>query len=100
MGSTTTLLAAIGLLAKLSLDHGILAVALWYGFPVLSTYFWAITYTALHHVDPTVPVYGEDEWTWMRGALTTIDRDYGVFNFLHHKIGSAHVAHHLFHEIP
>ena len=98
--STTTLLATIGFLTKLSLDHGILAVALWYGFPVLLLYSWFITYTFLHHTDPTVPLYGEDEWTWVRGALTTIDRDYGIFNFFHHQAGSAHVVHHLFHEIP
>lgn len=37
----------------------------------------------------------------MKGALTTIDRPYGpVFDFLHHKIGSTHVAHHLNHTIP
>ncbi len=36
----------------------------------------------------------------MKGALTTIDRDYGIFNFLHHHIGSTHVVHHMFHEIP
>ena len=98
--STTTLLATIGVLAKLSLDHGILAVALWYGFPVMILYFFFVTYTYLHHTDPTVPLYGEDEWTWMKGALTTVDRDYGIFNFLHHNIGSTHVVHHLFHEIP
>lgn len=37
----------------------------------------------------------------MKGALTTIDRPYGpVFDFLHHHIGSTHVAHHLNHTIP
>ena len=36
----------------------------------------------------------------MVGALSTIDRPYGVFDFFHHTIGSTHVVHHLFHEMP
>lgn len=35
----------------------------------------------------------------MRGGLSTIDRDYGVFNKIHHDIGT-HVVHHLFPQIP
>ena len=31
----------------------------------------------------------------------TIDRPYGkIFDFLHHRIGSTHVAHHVAHVIP
>ena len=100
MLSSVTFFATIGLLAKLSHDHGILTVALWYGFPLMLLYFWFTMYTYTHHTDPSVPLYGEDEWTWMKGALTTIDRDYGIFNFFHHHIGSTHVVHHMFHEIP
>ena len=32
--------------------------------------------------------------------MSTIDRPYGIFDFFHHEIGSTHVAHHLFHEMP
>ena len=35
----------------------------------------------------------------MRGGLSTIDRDYGMFNKIHHDIGT-HVVHHLFPQIP
>ncbi len=35
----------------------------------------------------------------MRGGLSTIDRDYGLFNKVHHDIGT-HVVHHLFPQIP
>lgn len=35
----------------------------------------------------------------MRGGLSTIDRDYGIFNNIHHDIGT-HVVHHLFPQIP
>lgn len=35
----------------------------------------------------------------MRGGLTTLDRDYGWINNIHHDIGT-HVIHHLFPQIP
>lgn len=39
------------------------------------------------------------EWSYLRGGLTTVDRDYGLFNKIHHDIGT-HVIHHLFPQIP
>ena len=35
----------------------------------------------------------------MRGGLSTLDRDYGIFNKIHHDIGT-HVVHHLLPQIP
>lgn len=98
--STLGVVATVGYLFKLSLDHGFLTVSLWYTGPYIWTNFWLVTYTWLQHSDPSVPQYGPGEWTWVRGALSTIDRPYGIFCFFHHKIGSTHVAHHLFHEMP
>lgn len=98
--STLTSVATLLLLAKLSFDYGALPVTLWYWGPYVWTNFWLVTYTWLQHTDPSVPQYGADEWTFMRGALTTIDRNYGIFCWFHHKIGSTHVVHHLFHEMP
>lgn len=100
MVSAIGVIATLGLLLKLSLDHGFLTVFLWYTAPYLWVNFWLVTYTWLQHNDPSVPQYGPDEWNWVRGALTTIDRPYGIFCWFHHKIGSTHVAHHLFHEMP
>ena len=98
--STLTEIATLGLLLKLSLDYGFLTVGLWYTGPYLWTNFWLVLYTWLQHTDPSVPQYGPEEWTWVKGALTTIDRPYGIFDFFHHKIGSTHVVHHFFHEMP
>lgn len=39
------------------------------------------------------------EWSYLRGGLTTVDRDYGWINGIHHDIGT-HVIHHLFPQIP
>lgn len=98
--STIGIIVVLGILFKLSLDYGFLTVTLWYWQPYLWTNAWLVLYTWLQHNDPTVPQYGADEWTWVKGALSTIDRPYGIFDFFHHKIGSTHVAHHLFHEMP
>jgi len=98
--STVAEFSLLGALGYCQYQYGTLPVFLWYWNPYLVVYFWLITYTWLHHTDPSVPHYGEDDWTWMKGALSTIDRDYGIFCFFHHKIGSTHVVHHLFHELP
>jgi omega-6 fatty acid desaturase (delta-12 desaturase) len=98
--STATTVASIGALLYLQYQFGSLPVILWYWNPYLVVNAWLVLYTWLQHSDPSVPHYGEGEWTWVRGALSTIDRPYGIFDFFHHKIGSTHVAHHLFHEMP
>ena len=28
------------------------------------------------------------EWSYLRGGLSTLDRDYGIFNNIHHDIGT------------
>jgi omega-6 fatty acid desaturase / acyl-lipid omega-6 desaturase (Delta-12 desaturase) len=71
-----------------------------YGVPYLITNFWLVLITLLQHSDAAVPHYDADAWSWVKGALCTVDRDYGLGNFLFHHIGDAHVAHHLFHTIP
>ena len=81
-------------------EYGALPVILWYICPLMWNQAWLVAYTWLQHTDPSVPLYGPDEWTWVRGALSTVDRPYGIFDFFHHNIGSTHVAHHLFHEMP
>ncbi|GLJ42887.1 hypothetical protein SUGI_0889000 [Cryptomeria japonica] len=62
---------------------------------------WLDLVTYLHHHghDQRVPWYRGTEWSYLRGALSTIDRDYGVFNKIHHDIGT-HIIHHLFPQIP
>jgi omega-6 fatty acid desaturase (delta-12 desaturase) len=98
--STITTFALLGYLGYLCTTVGVLPVMLWYVAPYMVTNGWLVLYTWLQHTDPSIPHYGEGEWTWVKGALSTIDRDYGIFDFFHHRIGSTHVAHHLFHEMP
>mmetsp|Transcript_3519 Transcript_3519/g.5177 ORF Transcript_3519/g.5177 Transcript_3519/m.5177 type:complete len:468 (-) Transcript_3519:156-1559(-) len=77
-----------------------------YGGPYLVVNAWLVLYTWLQHTDVDVPHFSKDEFSYMRGALHTIDRPYdkldpwGAIDFLHHKIGSTHVAHHFDFSIP
>lgn len=99
--STITTFASLGYLFFVApKEFGFLPVLLWYWNPYFVVNGWLVLYTWLQHTDPSVPQYGEGEWTWVKGALSTIDRPYGIFDFFHHEIGSTHVAHHLFHEMP
>lgn len=100
MLSTVTTIASLGYLCYLMYEVGAVPVICWYWGPYTWVNAWLVLYTWLQHTDPSIPHYGEGEWTWVRGALSTIDRDYGIFDFFHHRIGSTHVVHHLFHEMP
>lgn len=69
--------------------------------PYIVVNSWLVAYTWLHHTNENVPHYGNDVFTYEIGALSTIDRSYNYWiNHLHHNIGSTHVAHHIFSQIP
>ena len=71
-----------------------------YLIPYLIVNFWLVTITELQHTDQKLPHYNNDQWNWLKGALCTIDRDYGILNTVFHHIGDTHVLHHLFSKIP
>lgn len=78
--------------------------ALYFG-PLLVTNAWLVLYTWLQHTDVDVPHFADDQHTFMKGALHTIDRPYnrlffGVVDWLHHRIGTTHVVHHIDCTIP
>merc|ERR1719324_2170117 len=92
------MLAGLGMLAS---KIGAAAVGALYVAPLCVTNMWLVGYTWLQHTDVDVPHLTGDEFTYMRGAFLTIDRPYGpIFDHLHHKIGSTHVAHHIDCTIP
>lgn len=71
-----------------------------YVIPLLVVNFWLVTITYLQHTHPNIPRYASTKWERLRGALATVDRDYGLLNYLHHNIGNTHVLHHIFSKIP
>lgn len=69
--------------------------------PYLIVNFWLVMITLLQHTHPDLPHYTDAEWDWLRGALATVDRNYGwLLNTLHHHIADTHVVHHLFSTMP
>jgi len=95
-------LAMLGILGYWAYSVGSMwPVLALYGAPYLVTNAWLVAYTWLQHTDTDVPHFESPEWSFVRGAFHTIDRPYGaLFDFLHHRIGSTHVAHHVESSIP
>nr|AAR23815.1 delta 12 fatty acid epoxygenase [Stokesia laevis] len=71
-----------------------------YGVPVIGLNSFIIVITYLHHTHLSSPHYDSTEWNWIKGALTTIDRDFGLLNRVFHDVTHTHVLHHLFPYIP
>ena len=73
----------------------------WYLGPYLVVNCWLVLYTWLQHTHPDVPHYGTSDFTFLKGALSTIDRPYPyIIDELHHHIGTTHVLHHMNYSIP
>ena len=98
--------AVLGGLAMWTLCNGPAQVMALYGGPLLVVNAWLVLYTWLQHTDVDVPHFGQDNHNFVKGAFHTIDRPYnkldpwGVIDFLHHQIGTTHVAHHFDSTIP
>ncbi|KAF9587245.1 hypothetical protein IFM89_039536 [Coptis chinensis] len=87
-------------LFRLAAAKGISWLICVYGVPLLIVNAFLVLITYLQHTHPSLPHYDSSEWDWLRGALATCDRDYGVLNKVFHNITDTHVAHHLFSTMP
>jgi len=64
--------------------------------PYIFFVMWLDLVTYLHHTDPELTYYRDSAWSFLKGALSTMDRSYGrVIDHLHHNIGT-HMIHHMF----
>ncbi|KAK6078453.1 fatty acid desaturase [Seiridium cupressi] len=80
---------------------GGLTTFLLYGVPYFWVHHWLIAITYLHHNHEDVKHFDAEGWTFVKGALATIDRDMGwIDRHLFHGIIGTHVVHHLFARIP
>ncbi|EIW66753.1 hypothetical protein TREMEDRAFT_45585 [Tremella mesenterica DSM 1558] len=70
--------------------------------PYLFVNHWLVLITFLQHTDPLIPHYSAEKWTFARGALATIDRNFlgPVGKYILHGICETHVAHHIASKIP
>lgn len=92
--------AALYALYRVALVKGLAWLVCIYGVPLLIVNGFLVLITYLQHTHPALPHYDSTEWDWLRGALATVDRDYGVLNKVFHNITDTHVAHHLFSTMP
>lgn len=98
--SDAGVIAAIYGLYRVALAKGLAWLICVYGVPLLIVNGFLVLITYLQHTHPALPHYDSLEWNWLRGALATVDRDYGVLNKVFHNITDTHVAHHLFSTMP
>ena len=80
---------------------GLLAFVRSYLIPQMICNFYLCSITFMQHTHPDVPHFDDSQWTWLRGALSTIDRTMGPFaDMKTHYICSSHVVHHIFSDMP
>jgi hypothetical protein len=54
---------------------------------------WTVMLTYLHHSDPTIPYFRNKQWSFLRGAISTVDRP--LFSWtgrFFHKVSHDHVS--------
>lgn len=79
LASDAGLAVMLAILGYLTYTTSFLTVITYYGIPYLWVNAWLVTITLLQHTDVYLPHYNEKSWNFVRGALTTVDRDYGWF---------------------
>lgn len=99
--SVTWFYVMAGVFAALAIIFGFQAFLAYYFVPYMICNAYLIMITLLQHTDTYVPHWHEQEFTFLRGALATVDRSWGwLRDELFHHINDSHVVHHLFSEMP
>ncbi|KAI9351321.1 delta 12 fatty acid desaturase [Obelidium mucronatum] len=94
------LVIAFSVLGYFVHTYSFLTVLKFYIVPYLWVNHWLVMITFLQHTDVRLPHYRGAEWDFLKGALCTVDRDFGFLNYFFHHITDTHVAHHLFSNMP
>ncbi|KAI1348141.1 fatty acid desaturase-domain-containing protein [Xylaria sp. FL0043] len=99
--SDVGLLAMMGLVYNLGKMYGFHTILWTYILPLMWVNHWIVMITYLHHTHTDLPKYTPESWTYLRGALATVDRDPGfILRHMTHHIIDLHVVHHLFPRVP
>ncbi|PYI09749.1 oleate delta-12 desaturase [Aspergillus sclerotiicarbonarius CBS 121057] len=95
------LLLMAGVLCYIGAKIGAANVLLLYFVPYFWVHHWIVAITCMHHTHPAIPYYSGRAWTFIKGALGTVDRSFGfIGRHFFHDIIDHHVIHHLFPRIP
>merc|ERR1711982_292332 len=78
-------IVVLGIILKLSIDHGFLTVGFWYWGPYMWTNFWLVLYTWLQHTDPSVHHLFHEMPFYKADVATKAVKEYlepmGVYNY-------------------
>jgi len=81
--------------------YGFTSVGAYYIVPEMIVNLNLVLITYLQHTDVYMPHFRNKEWSWLRGAMCTVDREYGwLYDRTLHHITDTHVCHHLFSTMP
>jgi omega-3 fatty acid desaturase (delta-15 desaturase) len=106
--SALAVVGMMGLLSACATEYGLGTVMELYGVPYLIFAAWLNLVTLMQHTDPKVSYFRGETWSYLRGALSTVDRTYKqiidpfnlgygkIIDHLHHNISDGHVVHHIF----
>jgi len=97
--SVVALLGMLTLVGWYAEHFGFLNMVFDYLIPVFIFASWLVVVTFLHHHEEEVPWYPNSNWNYVKGNLSSVDRDFGVLHWMTHNIGT-HQVHHLFPRIP
>jgi len=82
-------------------EWGAGTIACYYFLPHFVNMCYLVGITFMQHTDTDVAHFSRPEYTWLRGAVQTIDRTMGPFvDWRLHDIHSSHVVHHIFSDMP
>ncbi|KAF2832708.1 fatty acid desaturase, type 1 [Ophiobolus disseminans] len=99
--SNVGLLITLTALIRVSQSIGVANTCLMYGLPYLWMNHWIVAITYLHHTHEDAAHYEAEDWTFVKGALSTVDREFGfIGRHIFHGIIEYHVVHHMFPRIP
>lgn len=93
--------SAVAFFAWCIYTYGFMTVGAYYLIPYAVANYHLVLITYLQHTDVYMPHFRNKEWTWLRGALCTVDRSFGpILDHTFHHITDTHVCHHLFSKMP
>ncbi|MCD9561538.1 Delta(12)-fatty-acid desaturase [Datura stramonium] len=92
-------IATIYGLCCVALTEGLSWLVCIYGVPLLIVNEFIVLITLLHHTHSSLPHYDSSKWDYLRGALATVDRNYGALNKVFHNVTDTYILHHIFSNI-
>ncbi len=99
--STFLMMGTLSFLVTVGYKTSLWFMTLSYIAPYFVVNYWLVIITLLQHAHTALPHFSNASWTYVRGSLSTVDRDFGTFwNWAFYNITDSHVIHHLIANIP